>query len=89
MEIIKSYIFLTSEGHTYQPNSESAEPDIENLQVIGISEGINSQMAFDNLIKNRDYLLKTTFNEIFCYELSNNFEDTVDFFLLDSERKNN
>ena len=87
MEITKNYIFLTSEGHTYQPDQESIEPDIDNLQVIGISEGINSQMAFDNLIKNRKYLLKTTFNEIFCYELSNNFKDSVDFFRLDSERK--
>ena len=84
---MKNYIFLTSEGHTYQPNQESIEPDIDNLQVIGISKGNNSQMAFENLIEKRKYLLKTTFNEIFCYELSNNFKDTVDFFLLDSKRE--
>ena len=85
---MKIYIFLTSEGHTYQPDSESIEPDIDNLQVIGISEGSNSQMAFENLIKNREYLLETAFNEVFCYELSKNFRDSVDFFLLDCERKN-
>ena len=84
---MKNYIFLTSEGHTYQSNQESIEPDIDNLQVIGISKGNNSQMAFENLIEKRKYLLKTTFNEIFCYELSNNFKDTVDFFLLDSKRE--
>ena len=87
MEIMKNYIFLTSEGHTYQPNLDSDEPDIENLQVIGISEGNNSQEAFKNLIKNRKHLLKTTFNEVFCYELSTNFRDSVDFFLLDCEQK--
>ena len=85
---MKNYIFLTSEGHTYQLDSKSIEPDINNLQVIGISEGNNSQMAFENLIKNREYLLETTFNEVFCYELSKNFRDSVDFFLLDRERKN-
>ena len=78
---------MTSEGHTYQPDQESIEPDIDNLQVIGISKGNNSQMAFEYLIENRKDLLKTTFNEIFCYELSNNFKDTMDFFLLDSERE--
>jgi hypothetical protein len=87
MEMMKSYIFLTSEGYTYQPDSESIEPDIDNLQVIGISEGNNSQMAFENLIKKSEYLLETTFDEIFCYELSKNFRDSVDFFLLDHERK--
>jgi hypothetical protein len=30
-----SYIFLTDEGYTYQPNSDSDMLDIENLQVKG------------------------------------------------------
>jgi hypothetical protein len=31
----KSYfIFVTFEGYTYQSDSESSEPDIENMQVI-------------------------------------------------------
>lgn len=84
---MKNYIFLTCEGYTYQPDSESTEPDIDTLQVIGISEGNNSQMAFENLIKKSKYLLETTFDEVFCYELSPNFRDSVDFFLLDCERK--
>jgi len=88
MEIMKNYIFLTSEGDTYQPHSESSEPDIENLQVLGISEGHTSKMAFENLIKSNEYLLETTFCKTFCYELSMNFKDSLDFFLLDCERKN-
>ena len=81
---MKSYIFLTSEGYTYQPDSESIEPDIDNLQVIGISEGNNSQMAFENLIKKSEYLLETTFDDIFCYELSQDFKESVRHFNLSS-----
>ena len=33
------YIFITNEGYTYQPNSESNEPDCENAQVLGIGLG--------------------------------------------------
>ena len=79
---MKSYIFLTSEGYTYQPNLESSEHDIENLQVIGISEGNNSQIAFENLINNDEYLLETTFDEVFCYELSKNFKKSMSHFNL-------
>ncbi len=87
MEIMNSYIFLSFEGHTYQPYSESIESDIENLQVIGISEGNTSRMAFENLKKDNNYLLKTTFDEIFSYELSSNFEMYVDYFSLKEKLK--
>ena len=50
---MSSYIFLTNEGYTYQPNSNSIEPDCENAQLIGISNGENQQEAFENLIKER------------------------------------
>ena len=82
MEMMKNYIFLTSEGYTYQPDSESSESDIDNLQVIGVPEGNNSKMAFKNLIKNNEYLLETKFDEIFCYELSQNFKESVSHFNL-------
>lgn len=87
MEIMKSYIFLTFEGHTYQPYSESIEPDIENLQVIGISEGNTSRMAFENLIKENNHLLERTFNEIISYELNSNFKSSVDPFSLKEKLK--
>ncbi|MGH4120863.1 hypothetical protein [Clostridium sp.] len=41
-----NYIFLTDEGYTFMTNSESDVPDIENLQVIGISNGNNEKEAF-------------------------------------------
>ena len=58
---MSSYIFLTNEGYTYQPNSNSIEPDCENAQLIGISNGENQQEAFENLIKEREYLKKFNF----------------------------
>ncbi len=84
---MKNYIFLTFEGHTYQPYSESIEPDIDNLQVIGISEGSTSRMAFENLIKENNHLLETTFNEIISYELNSNFNSSADYFSLKEKLK--
>lgn len=66
---MSSYIFITTEGYTFQPVSESLEPDIENCQVIGFAQGINKKQAFKNLIRENAYLLETTFDELICFEL--------------------
>lgn len=66
---MRNYIFITREGQTYQPDTDSVEPDIDNCQVIGFAKGNNEKEAFENLIKENEYLLSTTFNEIFCLEL--------------------
>jgi hypothetical protein len=77
-----SYIFLSGEGSTFQPGSESEVPDIENLQVIGISDGVTPAQALRNLLEENYYLRETTFQEIFCYELSAGYERTrTDFDL--------
>ena len=68
---MKGYIFITEEGVTYQPDSSSPEPDIENCQVIGFAKGKNENEAFDNLTKENEHLLSTNFNEITCIELKN------------------
>ncbi len=68
---MKTYIFLTSEGYTFQPNSDSIEPDIENYQVIGFSAGENEEEAFERLLQENEYLLETSFDEIYCYQLAN------------------
>ena len=68
---MKNYIFITEEGVTYQPNSTSPEPDIENCQVIGFAKGNNGDEAFKILKKENEYLLDTNFNEIICMELKN------------------
>ena len=66
---MKDFIFITFEGYTFQPNSESDIPDIENMQVIGFSKGLNSKEAFENLKIKSSYLKETNFNEIIYIEL--------------------
>lgn len=66
---MKDFIFITFEGYTFQPNSESDIPDIENMQVVGFSKGLNSKEAFENLKTKNSYLLETTFDEIIAIEL--------------------
>lgn len=65
----KDFIFITFEGYTFQPNSNSDIPDIENMQVIGFSKGLNSKEAFENLKIKSSYLQETNFNEIISIEL--------------------
>lgn len=77
---IKSYIFLTDEGYTYQPmvskikNKVEVETQIENLQVIGFCNGKNADDAFANLLKENIYLKDTTFKNIFSFPLLSTFE---------------
>jgi hypothetical protein len=66
---MQSYIFITIEGYTFQPESTSIEPDIENCQVIGFAKGKAPKQAFQNLIQENSNLLETTFDELICYEL--------------------
>jgi len=81
---MKSYIFITEEGVTYQPNSTTPlELDIENCQVIGFAKGENEDDAFKNLTKRNDYLLDTSFNEIICMELkSEDYYQKAKYFYL-------
>jgi hypothetical protein len=74
-KVDKKYIFITFEGFTFQPNSESDIPDIENMQVIGFSEGKDKKEAFKNLLANQQYLKDTTFNEIIALELADERKD--------------
>jgi hypothetical protein len=69
------YIFLTTEGYNFQPNSDAITPDIENMQVIGFSKGNTTDEAFDNLLIAHSYLKETSFNRIFCYKLDNQYEE--------------
>ena len=79
---MKNYIFLTDEGYTFQPDSESDMPDVENLQVIGVAKGKSQKEAFRNLIKNNKWVRETNFHEVFCYQLDNDFEKSIRRFQL-------
>mgnify|MGYP000844850506 FL=1 len=81
-----NYIFLTDEGYTFQPNSYTNEPDIENLQVIGISCGETQKKAFENLLKENPYLLKTSFNKVICYKLDNDYKEDIGCFFINAYR---
>lgn len=67
---MKNYIFLTSEGTTYQPDPEGLGEDIENLQVIGFASGNSPEDAVKNLLKDDSHLKETTFDEIMAMELN-------------------
>ncbi len=67
----KSYIFLTKEGFTFQPDSKQfIEENIENLQVVGFSKAKKPLIAFKKLIKENEYLLETNFDENFCIRIT-------------------
>lgn len=83
-EQLYDYIFLTSEGTTFQPDSKSMEPDIENLQVIGFSNGVNARDAFERLLNDNKYLLDTSFDEIFGMQLDQN--NTKTYFSIKGQR---
>ena len=68
---MKKFIFITTEGYTYQPDSESTTPDIENLQVLGFGEGKTVDEAFLDMIGENPYLRDTNFDEATGIELKN------------------
>ncbi len=85
---MKSYIFITAEGYTFQPESTSIEPDIENCQVVGFAKGKDPKQAFQNMIQENKNLLETTFDELICYELKNLDRDEKSYFYLNECRAN-
>lgn len=86
---MKTYVFITTEGYTYQPNSKSIEPDIENCQVIGFAEGRDIDNALENVLTENKYLLKTTFDEVVGYELKHrNRRKFAKYFYLNDRKKN-
>ena len=86
---MKSYIFITTEGYTFQPGSESIEPDVENCQVIGFAKGKDPKQAFQNLIQENQYLLDTSFDELILLELKNlDYFEHRGYFHLDDYKTN-
>lgn len=77
---MKYYIFISNEGYTYMPNSESIDPDIENCQVIGFASGINAEDAFINMLRENPHLIETSFDAIISYGLSGEKEKYFSLF---------
>lgn len=76
---MKKYIFYTTEGFTFQPNSESDMPDVENCQILGWGKGNTSEEAFNDFKKENKLLEKSSFDEVICQELKS---DKVFYFSL-------
>jgi len=84
---MKSYIFITNEGYTFQPESEAIEPDVENCQVIGFAQGLSEEQAFENMVEENEYLMETTFDELICLELRHiDYYKQSRYFHLDDHR---
>jgi len=67
---LNTYIFVTTEGFTYQPGSETIEPDVANLQVVGFGEGPNPDEALAEMLQQHEWIEATTFSEVLCYQLA-------------------
>ena len=64
---MRHFIFLTQEGITKTPS----DLDIENLQVLGITQGNSYDDAFNNFLKEHSYLLDYNYKEVIAIELKN------------------
>ena len=76
---MNKYIFITNEGFTFQPYSDSAEPDIENMQVVGFAQGETAKAAMKDLIAKNTYLVETSFDEMFAIQLKNDYREYFSF----------
>ena len=84
---LKHYVFLTMEGYTFQPESKATEPDIENVQMLGVASGVHQRDAFRRLVTENSWLLDTSFDEVYCYELARNFSASRTEFSLKAEHQ--
>ncbi|AEF96217.1 hypothetical protein [Methanotorris igneus] len=76
----RKFLFLTFEGFTYS-QKESIAPDVENIQVIGYSEGKDEYEAFNNFVLRNSWILDTGFNEIICIEVKQAISEGKRFYL--------
>lgn len=65
---MRYFIFLTSDGST----NTATDINIDNLQVLGWSDGDDEQEAFNNLLKENEHLSKYDYENISAMELKNN-----------------
>ena len=74
------FIFYTFEGSTIAPNNT----DVENLQILGIENGVNSNNALEKLLKNNKWIEESMFSKdkIKSYVIvSNSFQKDVQYLI--------
>jgi hypothetical protein len=57
---MKSYLFFTKEGFTFDSNNK----EIENMQILGMAKGIDVLEAFRSFKINQPYLKDFAFKEV-------------------------
>lgn len=62
------FLFLTPDGVTYS-SSRRIYPDVDNFQILGHSEGIDEEEAFESFLCENKWVLDTDFKEIICIEV--------------------
>jgi hypothetical protein len=85
---MNSYILLTPDGYTFSPNSDGAEPDVENLQVLGFSEGVDEKDAFWNFLAENPHLGEKGFDEVICIEIKGKMESALRFYISENRDEN-
>lgn len=71
---MNTYIFLTDEGYTFQPETEQEPVEIDTLDVIGTASGTDANHAYRNLLAENPQLKPSSFTRIFCYQLGEEVE---------------
>lgn len=69
MKKVRNFIFYTTEGYTFQPDSESDMPDVENYQVLGWGIGCDANEAFGDFKKESPWLERLRFIKVIGVEL--------------------
>jgi len=83
--VARIFIFYTTEGYTFQPNSENDIPDVENCQILGWGKGNTVEEAFDNFKEESTWLEDLEFDEVIGAELKD--EEAYHFNLKDKCEK--
>lgn len=72
---MNSYIFLTDEGYTFQPETENEPVVIDSLQTIGTARGTDAMDAYRNLLAENPQLQERKFEKIFCYQVDEQMKE--------------
>ncbi|HSK66076.1 MAG TPA: hypothetical protein VK888_04045 [Anaerolineales bacterium] len=66
---MNTYIFLTGNEYTFQPETEAEPVTIENLQMLGTAKGSDAMTAYRSLLADNPHLQEKRFEKIFCYQV--------------------
>ncbi|GEM_PF-825979 len=68
-DIKSSFIFYTTEGFTFQSNSEDEMTDVENCQILGWGKGTSPKKAFADFRKESPWIKNLRFDRVVGVEL--------------------